>query len=137
MTQLERLALEDNQIRDVTPLGALTNLTHLFLKDNQIRDVSALARLVNLRQLILAGNPIQDTSPLANLTNLDVVDVKITAPTPPPRPTEPKPDPTPPSRGTDLVPDAGLASAVREALRLGPSATFTKQAMQKIKHFER
>ena len=133
MTQLERLALEDNQIRDVTPLRALTNLTHLFLKDNQIRDVSALARLVNLRQLILAGNPIQDTSPLASLTNLDVVDVKITAPTPPPRPVEPRPDPP---RGTNLVPDAGLAAAVRRALGLAPNATITKQTLQRLKALE-
>ncbi len=132
MTQLERLALEDNQIRDVTPLRALTNLTHLFLKDNQIRDVSALARLVNLRQLILAGNPIQDTSPLASLTNLDVVDVKITAPTPP-RPVEPRPDPP---RETNLVPDAGLAAAVRRALGLAPNATITKQTLQRLKALE-
>ena len=46
-----------------------------------------------------------------------------------PEPTEPKPDPP---VGTGLIPDARLATAVREALRLGPSATLTKQAMQRL-----
>ena len=133
MTQLERLALESNQIRDVTPLAGLTKLTHLFLKDNQIRDVSALAKLVNLRQLILAGNPIADTSPLANLKKLDVVDVRIAAPTSPPPPTKPRTDPP---RGTDLIPDGRLAAAVRRELGLASNAPITKQGIQRLKTLE-
>lgn len=129
LTQLERLALENNQIRYISSLAGLTRLTHLFLKNNKIRNVTALAGLVNLRQLILDGNPIEDTSPLVSLTNLDVVDIEITGPTQPPRPIDPTPDPP---RGTNLIPDANLAAAVREALGLGPNATITEQQLKRL-----
>ena len=133
LTQLRLLSLSRNQIRDVRPFAGLTRLTHLFLENNQIRDVTPLSGLVNLIQLHLAGNPITDTSPLASLPKLIEVDVRITAPPTPPRPTEPKPDPP---RGTDLVPDAGLAAAVRRALGLAPNATITKQTLQRLKALE-
>ena len=129
LTQLERLALENNNIRYISTLGVLTRLTHLFLKNNRIRNVTALADLVNLRQLILAGNPIEDTSQLAGLTKLEVIDVEVAAPSPDLPPTEPKPDP---SVGTGLIPDARLATAVRNALGLGPNAPITEQAMQRL-----
>ena len=128
-TNLSILHLANNRISDVTPLARLTRLPELWLNQNNIRDVSALAGLVNLRTLKLAGNPITDTSPLAKLTNLVEVDVKITAPTTPPRTTVQKPDP--PS-STVAIPDRNLASAVRKALGLGSNASITKQNMQKL-----
>ena len=129
LTQLQRLFLNGNQIQDISPIAGLTRLTNLNLVRNDIRDVSALAGLVNLRQLLLTGNPITDTSPLASLTNLTQVDVEITVLPTPPRLTDSTPDlPV----ETDLIPDAGLATAMRTVLDLVPDTPITKQDLQRL-----
>ena len=115
LTQLQVLSLNNNQIRYVGPLARLTRLKELRLAQNKIRDVSKFTGLVNLETLSLAENPITDMSPLASLTKLVEVDIEIIPPA---------------SKG--VIPDAGLAAAVRKALDLAPNAPITKQAMQRL-----
>jgi len=59
-----------NTIRDVTPLGHLTELTDLSLARNRIEDIGPLAAVRTLTSLDLYGNPIRDVSPLAGLAGL-------------------------------------------------------------------
>ena len=78
-TSLTWLALNGNQISDLSPLANLTNLTSLELYANmiQISDISPLASLTNLTYLGLWSNQISDISPLANLTNLTSLHLQL------------------------------------------------------------
>ena len=73
LKKLQRLELWRNQIRDISPLIGLTNLTGLFLSSNQIRDITPLAGLTKLRELGLGYNKpkIRDITPLTKLTKLE------------------------------------------------------------------
>ena len=70
LTNLTRLALDNNNITDISPLAGLTSLTRLWIYSNAITDISAVAGLTNLTYLGLGGNNISDISPLEGLTNL-------------------------------------------------------------------
>ena len=67
------------QVRDISPLplDRMEALRSLLLDDNQIRDISPLARASQtlksqtLESLLLANNQIRDISPLAGLTAID------------------------------------------------------------------
>ena len=63
-TQLERLELRYNQIRNVSSLTKLTNLRWLYIEDNEISDVRPFTRLTKLEELHLHGNPIKNREPL-------------------------------------------------------------------------
>ena len=63
-TQLERLNLRNNQIRNISSLAKLTNLRWLYIADNEISDIRPLADLTNLQELHLQGNPIKNQKPL-------------------------------------------------------------------------
>ncbi|HEV8132694.1 MAG TPA: leucine-rich repeat domain-containing protein [Acidobacteriota bacterium] len=98
-SNLRKLMLEDNAIRDIRPLSALTCLSYLslgsypsskasnFISDlgplaglttltllkvtsNSVSDVRPLSRLSNLIYLGLSGNSVSDLSPLSKLTKL-------------------------------------------------------------------
>ncbi len=69
-TSLAWLALQKNDITNLSPLAGLTNLNHLDLWSNRIRDISPLAGLTNLTWLSVGGNHLTDVSPLAGLTKL-------------------------------------------------------------------
>jgi hypothetical protein len=74
---LANLILEDNPLRDISPLAELTNLYSLYLSGNQIRNVKPLASLSNnLSYLDLRDNQISDVSPLASLTKLTYLDLR-------------------------------------------------------------
>lgn len=64
------LSLEDNQIRDISPLASLTNLTVLDLWGNEISDLSPLTNLTNLTELYLCDNQISDILPLVENSGL-------------------------------------------------------------------
>ena len=70
MTNLTDLALDANEITDVSSLGGLTNLTWMSLDANKITDVSGLGDLTNLRRMNLAQNAITDASGVGSLANL-------------------------------------------------------------------
>ncbi len=75
MTDLENLNLLSNQIVDITPLSSLTSLRELSLKGNQISDITPLSNLTSLTQLVLDENEIVDITPLSNLTSLTHLDL--------------------------------------------------------------
>jgi Leucine-rich repeat (LRR) protein len=62
-------------LNDVRPLATLTNLEKLNLAGNQIKNISSLAGLTNLKQLNLSKNKVKDLSPLKNLINLEELDI--------------------------------------------------------------
>ncbi|MFA6110280.1 MAG: leucine-rich repeat domain-containing protein [Candidatus Latescibacterota bacterium] len=64
------LSLNDNRIRDLSPLSELTTLRTLFLDNNQIFDLAPLAGLRGVTWLHLSGNQIEDVTPLAGLVGL-------------------------------------------------------------------
>ena len=117
LANLTDLILSDNQIIDLAPLAGLTNLRQLLLNRNQIEDVTPLAGLVNLEVLWIGSNPLGDLSPLVKLVNLRQVDVRIPYP-------------------EVLVPDAGLAGAIRSELGLDAGDPITQQTMATLTNLD-
>lgn len=72
---LEKLKLNENEIKDITPLKDLTKLKYLELQRNRITDLKPLANLTNLEFLKLYNNLIEDISPLEKLVNLTGLDL--------------------------------------------------------------
>ncbi len=64
------LALDYNQIVDITPVADLVELEVFFLNNNQIVDIAPLANLVNLHTLVFSHNQVNDITPVAGLVNL-------------------------------------------------------------------
>ena len=75
-TQLERLELRYNHIRNISPLTKLTNLRWLYIEENEISDVHPLTRLTKLEELYLQGNPIKNREPLLAMLRRNP-DIKI------------------------------------------------------------
>ncbi|MEO2075121.1 MAG: leucine-rich repeat domain-containing protein [Bacillus sp. (in: firmicutes)] len=74
---LQFLALDHNNITDVTPLQGLTQLTDLYLNDNQLETVAPLAGLTNVEALTLDNNRLTDLSPVSSLTKLQLLSFNI------------------------------------------------------------
>jgi Leucine-rich repeat (LRR) protein len=73
--------LAENQIADITTIGALARLENLKLNDNQIVNPSPLLQLLHIKQLELQGNPTLDCRELKQVvTNLIKTGAKITVP---------------------------------------------------------
>ncbi len=72
---LTHLKLNENEIRDLTPLKDLKKLEYLEFSRNRVEDVSPLRGLTNLTFLKLYNNQIEDVTPLANLVNLRGLDL--------------------------------------------------------------
>ena len=60
-------------IRALTGLESATNLQRLSLALNRIRDIRPLSGLTNLQWLDISDNPITDLSPLSTLLNLETL----------------------------------------------------------------
>jgi len=56
---------------DIIPLQYMTNLTRLDLSGNQIRELTALAGLRSLTHIFLTNNMIRDFSPVEHVANLN------------------------------------------------------------------
>ena len=56
LTQLKKLDLSFNGIKDVSALKSLTNLEELLLNENQLTDISALEELKHLKVLDVSNN---------------------------------------------------------------------------------
>lgn len=72
---LEKLKLNENEIKDLSPLKDLTKLKYLELQRNRIVDLKPLANLTNLEFLKLYNNLIEDITPLEKLVNLTGLDL--------------------------------------------------------------
>lgn len=68
--KLRVLNLMSDQITDLTPLRGLTTLEELYLSNNSISDLSPLSGCTNLKKLYISGNDITDLTPLAACRNL-------------------------------------------------------------------
>ena len=67
---LKKLNLQNNQIRNLTPLGQLTQLTELNAQNNRIFEISGLGNLQSLEKLNLYANGVSDISCLSELQRL-------------------------------------------------------------------
>ena len=112
LTKLTILDLGVNNISNINALSELTELVELYLEENRITDITSLLGLVNLEVLRLVGNPIADARPLAALADVDV-DIDVTM-------------------YLVSVPDAGLASVLREALGLEASAGIPSTELKEL-----
>ena len=76
-TQLTRLWLNNNRIRDIGILSRLARLEELGIWNNEIRDIGPLSGLRRLRVLGIADNPIDDLGPLRELAQLEELTVSV------------------------------------------------------------
>ncbi len=70
LLHIEDIDLRDNRISDIHILKNLTNIQNLNLSHNQIQNSIFLKALPNLMSLDLSSNPISDYTFLENLTDL-------------------------------------------------------------------
>ncbi len=75
---LQRLALEETQLAELTPLARLTQLEVLSLHASPVQDLGPLAGLFKLRELDLSCTQVRDLSPLRRLAQLRRLDLTRT-----------------------------------------------------------
>ncbi len=75
--KLKVLALEDCDIEDISPLLELS-LEGLLLDDNPIRDFSPLSRMGKLQFLSLARTPLQELGQISRISSLQALDLSET-----------------------------------------------------------
>lgn len=71
LTQLEKLWLNNNKIKQINSLSELNNLRELYLPNNEVEDLSPIKELHMLTHLGIAGNKIQSLDALKELTLLE------------------------------------------------------------------
>ena len=69
------LNLNNNTLRNISPLSSMSLLQSLYLADNALTDLKALSNLQALSILDVSRNTIQDISPLTGLTNLTQLNI--------------------------------------------------------------
>ncbi|MCP1187476.1 leucine-rich repeat domain-containing protein [Paenibacillus sp. 1781tsa1] len=67
LNKLTFLAVEGNQIADISPLIGLTNLQNLVMDNNKIKSLAPLKNMRKLTSLLASGNQVTDLSPLQKL----------------------------------------------------------------------
>lgn len=85
LPELQRLALRNCGLSNISALSSAQSLVRLDLSENSIRDLSALSSMQQLSQLKLSHNALTDLnalSALVNLTSLDVSYNSLTSITP-------------------------------------------------------
>lgn len=70
LTNVKILVVDSNKISDITPLYDLPSLQHLNLIGNEISNVEGIDKLRTLEELYLGLNLLRDITPLSTLTNL-------------------------------------------------------------------
>jgi hypothetical protein len=73
--QTQTLALDNNDITDISLLSRLRNLQVLTVGNNNISNISPLSSLTGLGLLDIYSNKISDLSPLASLTGLTALNI--------------------------------------------------------------
>ena len=71
------IALEANQISDITPLYQIKSLEELILNCNPIKSIEGIEALQNLRSVCLNFTEVTDISPLFKLPLLDNINVRF------------------------------------------------------------
>lgn len=75
LPELRTLSLPSCQISSIAGLANAKKLTYLNLNDNPIRDVSVIAAMTELQELYLHQNALVNLDPLKGLTRLHTLDV--------------------------------------------------------------
>jgi internalin A len=75
-TRLTALGLENNMIRDPSPLAGLTQLDFLGLSRNPITNYSALTQFTNLTRLWIEGNSCSNLDFIQGLTSLQSLNIR-------------------------------------------------------------
>lgn len=75
LKNLKELYLDKNNITDISPLKNLSNLTHLWLNANNLSEVDTLSNFNKLIELKLWRNNIKDINSISNLTHLKHIDL--------------------------------------------------------------
>ena len=139
LTNLRVLSLGETDVSDISPLGNLTNLEWLYLGETDVSDISPLENLTNLERLYLGETDVSDISALANLPNLEALSLLYCPLNNAAYDTH---IPALQAKGVTVllmddspiinIPDAGLASAIHEALGLGAGVPITEVAMRRL-----
>lgn len=74
-TEVEELNIQNNNIKDISPLKNLKNLKKLDITYNPIDNIDVLSNLTNLEELRLNQNSLKDLKPLDNLKNLKYLSI--------------------------------------------------------------
>ncbi|AOY14141.1 internalin [Bacillus sp. ABP14] len=67
---LKYVDLSSNPIENIHPIGQLENINMLFLRDNKISDLTPLGKMKKIKTLDLIGNNIKDIQPLFTLSTM-------------------------------------------------------------------
>ena len=70
-SHFEIVKLNQNRIRDISPLSQMVNLKELYLQNNLITDVSELPTALQLKILGLWNNDVEDLKPLGRFLRLE------------------------------------------------------------------
>ena len=73
LSNLDWLAIVDNQVESLEPLRTLTKLEFLKLDNNQVKDLEPLSGLTALNALYFHYNYVEDISPLYEMKSLSTV----------------------------------------------------------------
>ena len=73
LINLRVLLIQENLLSDISPVRGLTNLTNIEIDDMPISDLSPLAGLINLKKIHAAGIPLSDLSPIVGLPKLEIL----------------------------------------------------------------
>ena len=76
LTQLTTLSLDNNNLQDLTGLQFARNLTTLSLNNNDISDISLLGTLTQLTTLSLDNNKLSDIIPIIELLELKTLHLR-------------------------------------------------------------
>ena len=118
-TNLQNVAMPEDEISDLTPLANLVNLRYLYLSGNQISDITPLAHLPNLRFLEIKNNPLSDAAVGEQLPALERRGVEVV--------------PSfllPPDAVLVEIPDVALRTIIESRLKKDSSQPITQAEME-------
>ncbi len=74
---LETLHINDNELTDITPIGAYTGISELVINNNNIVNIDDLSGMTGLDSIDLSHNDIIDFSDLLSIPNVETVNLSF------------------------------------------------------------
>ena len=68
--------LDENRIKDISPIGSLRQLKQLSLSHNNIKFATALSKLINVESINMYDNSIEQLPDLSGCKNLKGIDLQ-------------------------------------------------------------
>lgn len=78
LKDLRFLTITENPISDLTPLSSLENLERVILNKTEVKDLSPIQNLASINRLELANTPITDLTPIEGLQNIHTLRIEFT-----------------------------------------------------------